>query len=434
MNAYFKRSASLFRDMFALGCIAIAVIVPTKAAAKNYTLGAQDKVKIRVFEWRPVTASNFEWTPLTGEFVVSASGTLSLPIIGSLVAIGLTPDDLATAIGERLQKEIGLQKRPSASVEISEYRPIFITGVVSRPGKFAYSPDLTVIQALSMAGGASGPVDGDVLSVQREALSRQGELRELDAERVSLEARRARLEAVVDNRGEIAFPPEVTQRASEFAVDEIMRAEQTQFAASQRTLRAETDALGLSRQFAGNQIEALQAKAASLKRQVELATKELNNVKKLVTDGLSVSARQIGASQNLSELESRSLDVSLAILTAQQDLVRIEREVANVRDRYQIEALGQAADVRDKLAANAEKVATAQAMLENLQLNAPQVMAQFDIQRPVLLSVDRMVDGSMRRFVVAESDPVLPGDVIRVERPRESRPVAGARQLGGGTQ
>jgi polysaccharide export outer membrane protein len=46
-----------------------------------------------------------------------------------------------------------LIKTPSVAVEISQYRPIFVLGEVSRPGSYAYQPDMTVLTAVALAGG-----------------------------------------------------------------------------------------------------------------------------------------------------------------------------------------------------------------------------------------------------------------------------------------
>ena len=42
---------------------------------------------------------------------------------------------------------------PSVSVEIIEYRPIFILGEVAKPGQYPYEPGMTVLTAVAIAGG-----------------------------------------------------------------------------------------------------------------------------------------------------------------------------------------------------------------------------------------------------------------------------------------
>jgi exopolysaccharide production protein ExoF len=405
----------------ALAALLALIFVSNGAGAQDYILGAQDKLKIRVFEWRPVTGTAFEWTPLNGEFVISASGTISLPIIGSVKADGLTVDQVSASIGERLKDEVGMQKRPNASVEVSEYRPFFITGLVSKPGRYNYSPDLSVVQALSMAGGTLG-LDPDLTGLQRDALVDEGDLRALEVERLGLLARQARVDAVIENKPGPAFSSELTQQANRPVVDRMMREEEDLFETREHSIAAEIDSLNQAKMLASNQIEALKTKAASLAKQIDLANKEMANVTKLLSAGLTVSSRSLGASQNLSDLESRSLDVALANLKAQQDVAKADQDIANSRNRYRVDALTEATDVRDRLSANAVKTATAHALLENISERSPIAAGTALEDGPLSLeiTIDRAVGGRMQTLVVGDNDQIIPGDILRVEKNPQS--------------
>lgn len=404
--------------------VALGAMAPTSLAHafENYRIGPQDTLKIRVFEWRPSTATTYEWVPLTGEFVISSAGNLSLPIIGTVPAAGKTLEELSDAISERLQSQVGLQKRPNASVEISSYRPFFVAGLVTSPGKYTFSPGLTVIQALSMAGGI-GPVDPNFIGLQRDALSSRGDLRALEAERAGLVARRARIDAILSGASAVTFPEELTERANEPQIARMIQEEQSLFEASERSLNAEIEALNRAKMLAMNQIEALKAKASSLSQQIELAANDLNSVNKLVAQGLTVSARQLGASQNVAELESRNLDVSLAIFRTQQDLAKVDQDIAAARNRYRVNALTESAELRERFASNGEKMQTVRDLLKNLDIRAPSAMAALAEEGETYtfeMTVNRVVDGSMHNLIVGENDPLMPGDVLRVERGRET--------------
>ncbi|KQV70330.1 polysaccharide biosynthesis/export family protein [Rhizobium sp. Root1220] len=417
-----QRLKAAFR-LLAFAIPATALIAVPETSAQDYILGPQDTLKIRVFEWRPSTFTAFEWVPLTGDFVISAAGNLSLPIIGTVPAAGKTLEQVADTIGERLQNQIGLQKRPNASVEIASYRPFFITGMVTNPGKYSYSPGLTVVQALSMAGGV-GPVDPNLIGLQRDALSSRGDIRALVAERLGLIARQARIDAILSGAATVVYPPELTSRGIETGAARMMQEEQSLFETREKSTNTEIDALGQAKVLATNQIDALKAKAASLAKQIELANKDLGSVNKLVSQGLTVSARQLGANQNVAELESRNLDVSLAILKTQQDLAKFDQDIADVRNRYRINALTESAELRDRFASNAEKTKTAKDLLTNLEIRAPAAIAAVDENGETyrfVTSIDRVVDGSVQSLIVNDNDPISAGDVIRVER-RERPP------------
>ncbi|MEN3149932.1 polysaccharide biosynthesis/export family protein [Neorhizobium sp. IRAMC:178] len=387
------------------------------ARSADYTLGPQDVLKIRVFEWRPNAGVAFEWVPLTGEFAVSAAGTLSLPIIGTVPVAGKTLDDVSSLIGEQLQRQVGLQKRPNASVEVSVYRPFFVTGLVSKPGKYGYVPGLTVIQAISMAGGLGG-ADPEMIGLQRDALVTQGDLGQLEIEHYGLLARQARVEALLGGAAMVSFPQELASQATRPALARMMQDEQALFETRLHLMNTELDRLAQAKILATNQLETLRLKESSLARQTEMATKDLTSINKMVSQGLTVSSRQLGANQGLADLESRSLDVSLAILKTQQDLAKLDQEMGDFRQKYRGDALAEAVDLRDRLAANSEKAKTARALLANIELRAPAVLAALEADgKPAFMTmVNRTINGAMQTLVVSDNDEVAPGDVVRVER------------------
>ena len=49
----------------------------------DYKLGALDKIRVKVFEWRPSRDEVFEWAALNAEYTIGASGKLALPLIGA---------------------------------------------------------------------------------------------------------------------------------------------------------------------------------------------------------------------------------------------------------------------------------------------------------------------------------------------------------------
>lgn len=107
-----------------------------------YTLGPGDQIRIITFGEQQ----------LTGEFRVDAAGEIALPLVGGVHAAGLTPKQLEAAVGQALTRS-KLYRNPSVSVEVINYRPIFILGEVVRPGQYPYQPAMTVVTAAAVAGG-----------------------------------------------------------------------------------------------------------------------------------------------------------------------------------------------------------------------------------------------------------------------------------------
>ncbi|WP_452663151.1 polysaccharide biosynthesis/export family protein [Sphingomonas zeae] len=122
---------------------ATTVTNTTTAAAPlvDYKLGVADKVRIIVFN---------EDT-LSGEFTVSDSGTLSLPLIGDVKAIGRTPREVIQDIEAKLAD--GYLRQPRVSMDVLTYRPFYILGEVSKPGEYPYSNGLSALNAVARAEG-----------------------------------------------------------------------------------------------------------------------------------------------------------------------------------------------------------------------------------------------------------------------------------------
>jgi polysaccharide export outer membrane protein len=109
--------------------------------ATSYALGSSDRLRVTVFGH----------PDLSGEFEVDGSGSISMPLIGQMRAIGLSTVELETAIADKLSD--GYVLNPRVSAEVINYRPFYILGEVGRPGEYPYTSGLTVQNAVAAAGG-----------------------------------------------------------------------------------------------------------------------------------------------------------------------------------------------------------------------------------------------------------------------------------------
>ncbi|TIP76665.1 MAG: sugar ABC transporter substrate-binding protein, partial [Mesorhizobium sp.] len=86
------------------------------------------------------------------------------------------------------------------------YRPFYISGEVQTPGQYPYVPDLTVLRAMSIAGGVRR-ADGQRYA--RDMINAKGEFDVLQDQRVRLIVRRARIEAQIADKPTFDVPKEV---------------------------------------------------------------------------------------------------------------------------------------------------------------------------------------------------------------------------------
>ena len=72
-------------------------------------------------------------------------------MVGQVKAGGLTARDVENNIRTALAD--GYLNDPRVAVEITTYRPFYIVGEVQKPGEYQFRPGMTVLQAISSAGG-----------------------------------------------------------------------------------------------------------------------------------------------------------------------------------------------------------------------------------------------------------------------------------------
>ena len=124
-----------------LATLFAAVAMAQDPGVPGYRLASGDRVKVTVFGHED----------LSGEFEVDGSGDISMPLIREITAAGLTVEELEETISDALQPDY--LKHPRVSVEVLSYRPYYIIGEVTSPGKYPYASGLTVVNAVAVAGG-----------------------------------------------------------------------------------------------------------------------------------------------------------------------------------------------------------------------------------------------------------------------------------------
>jgi polysaccharide biosynthesis/export protein len=142
-----SRSERAVTSLFLL--LVLLVATPAcLAEAKEYVIGTADVIAISVLDNKDLDVV----------VTVSPGGKVAVPLVGDIQAAGLTVAEL----GEQLTKEFSHKvKSPQVTVtlrEVNSYR-IYFLGRVAKPGIQASRSEVTVLQALSLAGGVLDGTD-----------------------------------------------------------------------------------------------------------------------------------------------------------------------------------------------------------------------------------------------------------------------------------
>src|SRR5712691_549699 len=130
-----------------------------------YVIGPEDMLDISV--WKEPDASRV--------VPVRPDGRISLPLIHDVEAAGMSPQQLAGAAAEMLKKYLNDPQVTVIVTAINSQR-VFIVGEVLRAGAFPLLPAMTVLQALSSAGGFTTFADVKKIRVVRSRNGKQVEL------------------------------------------------------------------------------------------------------------------------------------------------------------------------------------------------------------------------------------------------------------------
>jgi polysaccharide export outer membrane protein len=121
---------------------ATASTASTASTAADYRLTAGDKLRIDVYKDAQLSQS----------LQIRPDGKITLPLVGDVAAAGHTSVELRDAISASLKEYI---TNPVVTVIVTEASPqiVYVTGEVNKPGALTLTGQMSILQALAMAGG-----------------------------------------------------------------------------------------------------------------------------------------------------------------------------------------------------------------------------------------------------------------------------------------
>jgi polysaccharide export outer membrane protein len=283
------------------------------AAPSSYRIAAGDKIGVTVFG-QP---------ELSGESAVDQSGNIRLPMVGDIYAVNLTPSELERSIAHSLEQ--GYVRRPVVSAKITEFRPIYVLGLVRTPGLCPYREGLSVLGAIAHAGGigASESRQGGVLG---DLLLADERVRVLEASRVALLTKRARLIAQQNADEHIEFPDMSGGVVDPARIAQIRDSEQRAFTAERQAAQQEIEALQ-------KQGPRLGAEIASIQQQIELELQQRTLNHELVADYEQLMKTGLARKSNYIEVRREEARIEGNIARLKTDLLKAELSIGDIQFR-----------------------------------------------------------------------------------------------------
>lgn len=146
-----QRSKELVLTMTCLAALALlgacssplGSLPPVSAAsASEYRLQPGDELLVTIQDVAQADRS----------YIIDSGGTISLPLLQEVKVAGLSVREVENRIAEGFRAR-ELLKNPIISVQPGALRPFYVIGEVNSPGEINYRQGMTVLSAISAAGG-----------------------------------------------------------------------------------------------------------------------------------------------------------------------------------------------------------------------------------------------------------------------------------------
>ncbi len=379
----------------------------TLAGAADYLVRAEDKLRIKIFQF----------PELAGEYTVSTKGTILIPPIGEISVAGSTAIDISSQVSQGFITA-GISDKPGATVEVLQSRPIYVVGDVQKPGEYPFRPGATALHAISLAGGWFRMNEPGLLRLDREAITIRGDLRRLAKRYYQLAAQRARLNAELALRTDITFSADLTRKAQEDpGVAELLNEERSFLNINIDQLTKQIDSLTETRKLYEQEIGAVTRQIRASQAQWKSVETELNDVKALVGRGLTTNTRRMTLERFLSQIEMTEQGYQTLILRARQNISQTEQKIFDLKSERDKKLTADLQRTQQDLEDVAMKVETSQGLMQEVQFVRPSLTSGFsETVEGRSITIGRVEDGKSVTIEAEENTELYPGDVVKVEK------------------
>jgi polysaccharide export outer membrane protein len=377
-----------------------------------------------------LTLAVFDQPQLSGDYFIDGGGEVLLPVAGTVKISGLT---LAEA-QELIQKQFadGVLVRPVVSVRIKEFRPIFVTGAVKRPGSFRFTLGESVKAAIATAGGVGRAIEQPLTASVSDFVTAVGRVRELEADHVSSLVRKARLEAQRDERDNFVMPLFVGLNARNADLERVYSAESDIFLRFEEAYRDQLATLEKQRPRIEAEIKGVTEQIASQNERLDIVNGRIADLEPLFAKGFL--RKEILTNQRIEKtlVQSQVSNLEAQVAHLRQTMGDLDVKLGDVKATYVRQVLEQLQQTTQHLREIETTLGPARKLLDIKAEGASEVTDESDY----VILISRVKQGRLVNFDATSDTTLMPGDVVEVKRkgrdPRdmESPATEAARDLG----
>jgi|SRR5579884_260966 len=362
--------------------------------------------------------------------VIGLEGEVSLPLVGMMKVSGLTIEEAASKIAQRLANKVyrptggeGADGSDTAHlivpdevvVTVAEFHPIYVSGDVAKPGEYAFRPGMTVRQAIAVAGGYSlirlGTTDPYLQSADLAA-----EYETLSAQLATEQALGWRL------RAELSAPDAVKPAASEgpappAGAQHFMQGENQQLEAWRADREQDAAFFATAISKADLQLKALAEKKKEGEAGYAADYADFEKLKQLLAKGLT-TANRLGEARRVALLSSTNLlQTIIDISNIERQRGDYVRQLDKLRSQSRIDVLKELQSTELRIAETTARLKSVREKMTYVGLTiAPP--ADGKVSRPSV-TVHRVSDNRAEDLTAADDNlQLLPGDTVEVTMPK----------------
>jgi polysaccharide biosynthesis/export protein len=403
------------------GLLATALCCSLNPARAEYRLQGGDVVEISV-----------SGVPeLKQRAPVQLDGSITFPVVGTFMVEGVEFSEIRGKIQSALASKIfrirtpdgrelsRMFERDEVAATIVEYRPVFITGDVTRPGEQAFRPRMTVRQALASAGGFSAPARANATSFDAAGLRSEYITIWLSLAREHVRVWRIRSELGENiDLDQKAIPP---APVPDEVLSQIVKLEIEQRTARSADNERAKAFLRRSIEEADKQVVVLTEQKQAEEDGVQLDNQELQKARAAYGNGMLPSPRVAEFRRAVLYSATRQLQTTNQLMQVKRSRAEFARELEKIDDQRQIDLLAELQDATVKLTGERAKLRGVEEKLQLAGLSPPR---PSDGANKADITVFSSGTSGKERHTADADTELQPGDVIEVALRPESVDVA----------
>jgi polysaccharide export outer membrane protein len=375
------------------------VNAPTDSS--EYRLAPGDKLNVIVFD-QP---------QLSGDFTVNGDGQILLPLAGGVKVGSLS---LAEA-QQRVQEQFadGILVHPVVSIRVTDYRPIFVTGYVTKPGSYPFIFGASVKGAIAVAGGVGEPGEAKTGRTS-EAIMAKERVRQLETNRLALMARKARLEAQRNEATDFVMPQLVgldALGANDLEFRSLYLTENDAFQRLVAAYQSQLKVLQQQRPRIEDEIHAVTDQIAKERDRLNIVSKSVDVYQDLVDRGLMRKPELTGTQIEKALVQAEVSRLQGEIAHLQQNAGELEIKQEEIKTNYKRQVLTELQETSQRLLDINSTLGTARE-IRNLKVRK----AAFGDDEPnYSIIITRTEQSGSVKFDATADTKIEPGDVVEVK-------------------